>query len=641
MEGGDQILPFVKCFYGSPSTYPWEDEMGVTQSIPQGEGGEQGDPLMPMLFALGQHRALAVIQERMRPGEHVMAFLDNIYTACRPERLDDVHTAAEEELATEADIHVHHGKTQVWNRGGVEPSGMEEIARAARVVKPDAVVWRGDPLLPTSQQGVKVLGIPIGHTEYVRKFLERKTRKQEVLFHRIPSVNDTQAAFLLLTMCGATRANFWLRAVRPEDTEDYARRHDANVWTCFQEITGIAHAPATAHVLSTLSLAAGGLGLASAVRVRAAAHWASWADSLQMIKQRHPLTARLMVRQLEAHEPVGCFLSVLQCQRQLTDAGLVIPPWEELANTPPERVEEPEPSQPKMGWQQRASRKLEDRFINDTVWPALTDSARALVRSQHGPLASAPLTVLPTSKATRLDPQPFRFLLCRRLHLPLPLSMRTCQRGRQHDIFGHHRAACAVAGILGKRGYPLECAAAQVCREAGARVSTNILVRDLDLVAHNNLDGRRLEVIADGPTLWHGAQLAIDTTLVSPLRRDGSARARAADHDGAVLVEARRRKERTYPELSGEGGRARLVVLAAEVGGRWSGETAKFLAALADAKAQSCPFILQNRVKAAYVRRWSAVLACSAARAFTAPLPDRRPVAGWSGDTPSVHEVFG
>ena len=35
-----------------------------------------------------------------------------------------------------------------------------------------------------------------------------------------------------------------------------------------------------------------------------------------------------------------------------------------------------------------------------------------------------------------------------------------------------------------------------------ARVSTNILVRDLDLVAHNNLDGRRLEVVADGLTLW-------------------------------------------------------------------------------------------------------------------------------------------
>ena len=36
------------------------------------------------------------------------------------------------------------------------------------------------------------------------------------------------------------------------------------------------------------------------------------------------------------------------------------------------------------------------------------------------------------------------------------------------------------------------------------------------------LDGRRLEVVADGLTLWGGAQLAIDTTLVSPFHQDGS-----------------------------------------------------------------------------------------------------------------------
>ena len=72
----------------------------------------------------------------------------------------------------------------------------------------------------------------------------------------------------------------------------------------------------------------------------------------------------------------------------------------------------------------------------------------------------------------------------------------------------HHRAACAEAGVLGRRGFPLECAAAQVCREAGARVATNVLVRDMDLAAFNALDSRRLEVVADGLTLWHGAQLA-------------------------------------------------------------------------------------------------------------------------------------
>ena len=38
------------------------------------------------------------------------------------------------------------------------------------------------------------------------------------------------------------------------------------------------------------------------------------------------------------------------------------------------------------------------------------------------------------------------------------------------------------------------------------------------------------------------------------------------------------------PELAGEGGRARLVVLEAEVGGRWSEETVEFLSSLACAK---------------------------------------------------------
>ena len=48
-----------------------------------------------------------------------------------------------------------------------------------------------------------------------------------------------------------------------------------------------------------------------------------------------------------------------------------------------------------------------------------------------------------------------------------------------------------------------------MCREAGARVSTN--VRDMDLAEFNSLDGRRLEVVADWFTLWQGAQLTLST----------------------------------------------------------------------------------------------------------------------------------
>ena len=90
--------------------------------------------------------------------------------------------------------------------------------------------------------------------------------------------------------------------------------------------------------------------------------------------------------------------------------------------------------------------------------------------------------------------------------------------------------------------------------------------------------------MADGLPMFSGVQLAIDTTLVSALRCDGSALPRSANVDGAALQAARRRKERAYPELAGPRGRARLVVLAGEVGGRWSEETRDFLNQLARGK---------------------------------------------------------
>ena len=88
--------------------------------------------------------------------------------------------------------------------------------------------------------------------------------------------------------------------------------------------------------------------------------------------------------------------------------------------------------------------------------------------------------------------------------------------------------------MLGRRGFALEVAAAQVSREAGARVTTNVFVRDMDLAVFDVMDSRRLEVVADGLTAFRGAQLAIDTTLVPALRRDGTARLGTAARAGGV-----------------------------------------------------------------------------------------------------------
>ena len=191
---------------------------------------------------------------------------------------------------------------------------------------------------------------------------------------------------------------------------------------------------------------------------------------------------------------------------------------------------------------------------------------------------------------------------------------------------------------MGSRGFSVESAAARVCREAGVRVSTNVFVRDLDIPGCR--DTRRLEVVADGLPLFGGAQLAIDTTLVSAVRSDGPPRRGCAGHDDAALVQARRLKQRTYPELSGDHGRARLVVLAAEVGGRWSEEARAFVRQLATAKARSVPRILVGRARQAWQHRWSSMLACASARAFALSLLDRRPALGSDGATPSSSEVL-
>ena len=264
-------------------------------------------------------------------------------------------------------------------------------------------------------------------------------------------------------------------------------------------------------------------------------------------------------------------------------------------------VQEEGPSTFLRGWQGQAA-VAEARRHRETLL-AGADPA-VLLHSQSGPFASRFLTTVPVSSALSYPCHFFRVLLLRRLRLPLPLAERTCRRRRLLDCFGDHRAACARSGALRGRGCPLERAAARVCREAGARVTPNTHLADLNLQV-DRVDDRRLEVVANGLPLWVGQQLAVDTTLVSPLSGQGQPVRRGGRVAGAALAVARRRKERAYPELV-RAHRCRLVVLAVEVGGRWSDEAASFIRSLAHARALEAPARLRPSVVGALVARWSA-----------------------------------
>ena len=277
---------------------------------------------------------------------------------------------------------------------------------------------------------------------------------------------------------------------------------------------------------------------------------------------------------------------------------------------------------------------MERRHRDEELFPGMNDASRALIRSQAGPGAGMALSTSPLCLHTRFDSQVFRVILLRRLQLPLPLTARNCRCGHHLDVFGHHRAACARAGVLSRRGYALESVIARVCREAGGR-----LVRDLDLEIADRADERRLEVAVDGLPLFGGAQLAIDATIVSTLRGDGSARRGASVEDGVALTAAKRRKERRYPELVGPRSRARLVVAGVEVGGRWSHETKLLVSQLARAKARQETWLLRRRSEQAWRMRWGSLIACAVARAVALSLLELPRAVGADGDTPAGYDV--
>ena len=148
-------------------------------------------------------------------------------------------------------------------------------------------------------------------------------------------------------------------------------------------------------------------------------------------------------------------------------------------------------------------------------------------------------------------------------------------------------------------------------------------------------------MVANGLPLRGGAQLAVDATRVSPVRRNGASQPGASDEDGIQLHTARRRKERTYQQ-SLRSGRCRLVVVAVEVGGRWSEEALRFVRLLAKAKSCAVPQVLRMSTRMAFQHRWTGILAVAAQRTFAATLLDITVdnAAAVDGDEPFLEEVM-
>ena len=147
----------------------------------------------------------------------------------------------------------------------------------------------------------------------------------------------------------------------------------------------------------------------------------------------------------------------------------------------------------------------------------------------------------------------FRLLLLRRLHLPLSPALCFCQCGRPLDSRGHHRAVCAQVGVLGRRGFAV----------VSEPPSTTAVVWRFLLRACHFMAAYSWPLT---PFLCQPS-IAMGPPVAAPLRLTALSLPKRADAKRVLI-----------PNWSAPGG-APGVVLAGEVGGRWSDETSRFLSA--------------------------------------------------------------
>ena len=278
------------------------------ESKKQGEGGEQGDPLMPLLFSLGIHGALERVQAQLQDGEHLFAYLDDVYAVAEPDRIRPIYDMLAAALDDHASIQRHTGKTRVWNRSGTCPPDLADLGED---------VW--------NPAGIKVLGTPVGSDEFVQSHVVERLAEERQLWAALPEVPDLQCAWQLLVQCAGPRANHLLRTLPPSQSKTYAGEHDAGMWatakTLLGGLPGTPAEQATARDLASLPLRLGGAGLRSVVRTGPAAYWASWADALAMINARAPDVAAAAAAQLSAPPLADC---PVRCLDEARDSGLLL-----------------------------------------------------------------------------------------------------------------------------------------------------------------------------------------------------------------------------------------------------------------------------------------------------------------------------
>ena len=276
-------------------------------------------------------------------------------------------------------------------------------------------------------------------------------------------------------MCAGPRAHHILRNLPPSEVTQFCEDHDNRLRSA-SHILSVEVPDGVASEVVQLPFREGGLGLRSAARLAPAAYWASWADCLSQEHHMCVLSSWKNWRDLLREHNA--------CEKPRTQPRCwPVKAWNWQCG--------PDSLSPISARSNQSIQRLESGLTvgNFTLQLLATPSLQLACTCHRCPQTTelcghcnevlvlrATSTVCPLVRST-FSAEEFRTLL-----LPLHLDARFCKCGELLDVC-HHRSACSRVGLLKPRGTLAEVCMARICREAGARVEENQLLRDLNIVA--------------------------------------------------------------------------------------------------------------------------------------------------------------
>ena len=423
LEKFPEILSWVKTCYGQPSHLLF----GST-SISSQLGFHQGDPLAALLFCLVLQPLVNLIEERA-PG-----------LACNAWFLDDGTLVGKvEDLCTTVDILMQEGPSK-----GLVLSTTHTVNAPDR---PKSTIWCPNPpvddvidpsdpcqrgLIRITEEGVVLLGAPLGSAAFVESEVKKKVSKVEDVTELLPLIEDSHTEYALLRSClSLPKLSFLLRAV---DTSDHGQHLQAYDRITREALTRILGTPIgdKSWQQAKLPVGMGGLGLRAAEDQAPAAYAASVLSSKTLVQSLLGAEVGAEVPVVEGEELLGSLHPRLL-------AALAVAQGEQVTEGDLTGLSQRMIS---LKVDQHQLQQLQEQVPEDDVREKARLASLSLPHSGDW-LNCAPL------KALGLHLRSAEFVLAVKYRLGLPIFD---QEGpcpaclRQSDIYGDHALCCGTGG---------------------------------------------------------------------------------------------------------------------------------------------------------------------------------------------------